>query len=240
MLVLAVTAACSDSSPLLSKVFKAPPWQGSEQLRYTLVDEGGQAYGACVLETKPEAEPGRTQINHLCGGTGPERDDRTAVLDAATLRPVSASRTISDPTGNKRTTFTSEYDPAAATVHFKIDENGKVRETNRDLPKGTKQSPDPGYYDDESLFWLMRGVPLEKGFEGAYADVNASTGQVITASVHVEDRESVKAPAGTFQAWRLRLETSSITQYFWIDDAAPHAVVKARIERVTYLLAAAP
>lgn len=237
-LVPLLATACGGDSAALSQVFRTAPWQGTEQLHYNLVDEGGKVYGRCVLETRPEIAPGKAQLNHLCGGDGPERDDRSAIVDAASLRPDSASRTISDPSKNSRTTFTSRYE--VSSVHFKVDENGKVRETDRDLPKATKASPEPGYYDDESLFWLMRGLPLEKGFEGSYADVNASNGQVVTASIRVEERETVKVPAGTFKAWRVRLQTSSVTQLFWIDEAAPHPVVQARIERLTYQLTASP
>ncbi len=236
IVALPAIAACGGGNPVLSKVFKAPVWPGTEQLSYNLVDEGGESYGTCVLETKPEVEPGKTQLNQLCGSNGPERDDRTVTVDSATLRPFSASRAIADPSKHKRTTFTSEYDATAALVHFKADENGNVHEAQRDLPKATRESPDPGYYDDESLFWLVRGVPLRKGFEGSYADVNASSGQVVTATVTVQDKEQVKVPAGSFVTWRVRLQTSSITQYFWIDGAAPHEVVQARIERVTYQL----
>lgn len=231
-----ILSSCGGGAQKLSHVFAAVPWQGPESLTYDLRDEGGKPYGTCVLNTQPDSEPGKTRLEHLCGGTGPERDDRSATVDSATLRPVTASRTISDPAKNTRTIYTTTYPPEASSVHLRADDNGKVRETDRNLPKPDKTSPDPGYYDDESLFWVMRGVPLERGYEGAYADVNASTGQVVTVTVRVESQEQVKVPAGTFNAWRVRLETSSITQTFWIEDGGARRVVQARIERVVYQL----
>jgi hypothetical protein len=79
-------------------------------------------------------------------------------------------------------------------------------------------------------------VPLEKGWEGAYDDVNASNGRIFSATIRVEATESVEVPAGKFTAWKIRLDTNSVTQYFWVDAAAPHAVVQAAIESITYKL----
>lgn len=231
-------AACGGGSTKLSHVFTQPPWQGPEKLSYNVLDEGGKSYGTCVLTTEPGFEEGKTRLQHLCGGTGPERDDRSAVVDSKSLQPFSTTRTISDPSKNQRTIYTASYHPEQASVHFQADDNGKVRETDRNLPKPTAASPEPGYYDDESLFWVMRGVPLERGFEGAYADINASTGQVVTVKVRVESQEQVKVPAGSFNAWRVRLETSSVTQVFWVEDGGAHRIVQARIERVVYQLTA--
>lgn len=238
--LLLIGSACTSSAPVISKVFKEPPWTGNEKLSYDLIDESGTLYGNCELQTKPNTpEQGKTELDHLCGSGGPERDDRKAIVDAKTLRPYTASRTISNSDKKTSTSFTSTYDDAAHKVHMKSDENGKVRETDRDLPQPDSQSPDPGYYDDESLFWVVRGIPLTNGFSGSYKDVNASNGQVFTATLRVEGKESVKVPAGTFSAWKVRLDTQSITQYFWVDEAPPHVIVRARIERVTYELTAA-
>ncbi|MCZ2108930.1 MAG: DUF3108 domain-containing protein [Dehalococcoidia bacterium] len=235
-MVLGAAVACSSSEPVISKVFQAPPWSQDESYPYDLKDDGGKLYGTCVLETKLEVQPGQTQLNHLCGSGGPERDDRTVTVDSKTLRPITGNRTISNSSTGERTSFTTVYNDDTRTVHLTADEKGKVHEADRDLPRPTKESPEPGYYDDESLFWLMRGIPLEKGWSGSYKDVNASNGQVITATIWVDDKETVKLASGTYEAWKVRLETQSVTQFFWIDAASPHEVVKARIERLTYEL----
>ena len=228
-------AGCAGSTaPTVSKIFEAPPWQGEEQYSYNLVDEGNKVTGTCELKTTPDKAPGTTLLEHLCGNPDGDRDDRNVTVDAQTLRPVGGSRTIFTIDKDKKTTFSSTYEDSV--VKLRADQNGKVTTTERELPTPTKDSPDPGYYDDESLFWVVRGIPLEKGFEGAYKDLNASNAQIFTAKVEVEKTESIKVPAGTFTAWKVRLETNSITQFFWIDAAAPHAVVQANIETIRYQL----
>ena len=96
--------------------------------------------------------------------------------------------------------------------------------------------PEPAWYDDEELLWLVRGIPLREGFEGSFTNVNASTGRVFSAEVTVDEQEVVEVPAGTFQAWKVRIVTSTVTQLIWLDTEAPHRVVRARIERLTYEL----
>ena len=238
VLLIAVASACSgDSNPTISKVFKAPPWQSAERYTYDLRDQGNKLSGTCELKTTPEKEPGKTLLEHLCGNPDGDRDDRNVTVDSKTLMPFGGSRAIFDSKKKTTTTFTSTYTPPKVT--FKADENGNVHNTERDLPTPDKDSPDPGYYDDESLFWVVRGVPLEKGWEGTYDDVNASNGRIFTATIKVEATETVEVPAGKFTAWRIRLDTNSVTQFFWVDEAAPHAVLEATIESITYKLTSA-
>ena len=46
-----------------------------------------------------------------------------------------------------------------------------MRNTSRDLPEPTEEWPTPGWYDDESLFWLVRGVELREDYEDHYTHV---------------------------------------------------------------------
>jgi hypothetical protein len=234
---LIVAAACSGGDDVrVERVFTAPPWTGDETYHYNLLDSGGDLYGTCVLETHPDFEPGKTKLARLCGD-GPNRDDGTVTVDAATLKPYLATRVISDSSKNKRTAFTSDY--SETKVHFTADVNGNVSETDRDLPKPDSNSPEPAWYDDESLLWVVRGLDLKQGYEGAYKNVNAGNGRIFTVEIKVETSEKIRVAAGEFNTWKVRIRTESITQYAWVTVDAPHTLVRARIERLTYELASA-
>ena len=232
-LAVALGACSGGDETRVEKVFVAPPWAGNETNHYNLLDSGGNVYGTCELETRPGFEEGRTKLSRLCGD-GPNRDDGTAIVDAKTLKPLSATRVISDAGKNKRTTFSATY--GAEAVHFTADVNGTLNEAERQLPKPTETSPDPGWYDDESLLWLVRGLDLKQGYEAAYKNVNAGNGRVFSVELKVETAEKVKVPAGEFMAWRVRIRTDSITQYAWVGVDSPHTLIRARIERLTYEL----
>jgi hypothetical protein len=221
----------------LSKVFVAPPWTGDERHEYRLLDEGEDLYGTCVLETDVDAEPGTTRLSRLCANEPRYRDDGTVLVDSRTLTPFEASRVRTDAEKNQRVAALSDYQPPV--VNFTFDDRGKVRETVRDLPEPTGKSPDPGYYDDESLLWLIRGIDLREGYEGSFQNINAGTGQTFPVDLKVEAQETVKVPAGEFTTWRIRIRTASVTQFAWVETGGSHRLVKARmegIEDVTYEL----
>lgn len=229
-LAVALSSCAGSNDRTLSKVFVAPPWTGDERNEYNLIDEGGELYGTCVLETDVDAEPGKTRLSRLCANEPRYRDDGTVLVDSQTLVPLEAARVRTDAEKNERVAAISVYEPPI--VKFTFDDKGKVRETERDLPEPTETSPDPGYYDDESLLWLVRGMDLREGYEASYQNVNAGTGQTFPVDLKVEGQETVQVPAGEFTAWKIRVRTASVTQYLWVEADGSRRLVKARIEGI--------
>lgn len=230
-----LAAACSPDAPEPhGRIVEAPAWTSDETYNYDLVARGGEIDGRCLLKTDVDSKPGQTTLTHFCeDGTGEFRDDRTSVVDSETLAPISAERIIKN---EKTTTVTAEYDGGSAKLRTETD--GEVTEGDRELPPATEKVPEPAWYDDESIFWLMRSVPLKSGFDGTYTNLNAANGRVFDVRVLVKDVETVKVPAGEFRAWLIRVQTDSVVQEFWIEADAPHRVIKARIERINYELTA--
>ncbi len=231
---VALSACASDDEKPISRVFAGPPWTASEANEYNLVIEDDEIYGTCTLETKLNDEDGKTRLNRLCGD-GENRDDGTVLVEPDTLKPIESQRVSQRK--DKTVSFTSTYHDTSVT--FVSDENGKTRQTERDLPTPDETSPEPGYYDDESLLWLVRGIELREGYEGSYQNVSAGTGQTFRVDLKVEGQERVKVPAGEFTAWKVRISTATVTQFAWVDVAGPHRLVQARIngiQDVTYKL----
>lgn len=229
-LAVALSSCAESNDRTLSKVFVAPPWTGDERNEYDLIDEGGDLYGTCVLETDVDAEPGKTRLSRLCANEPRYRDDGTVLVDSRTLVPLEAARVRTDAEKNERVAALSVYEPPI--VKFTFDDKGKVRETERELPEPTETSPDPGYYDDESLLWLVRGMDLREGYEVSYQNVNAGTGQTFPVDLRVEGQETVRVPAGEFTAWKVRVRTASVTQFVWVEAEGSRRLVKARIEGI--------
>lgn len=229
--IAALLSSCAGGSDrTLTKVFVAPPWTGDERNEYRLLDEGEDLYGTCILETDVDAEPGKTRLSRRCANEPRYRDDGTVLVDSQTLTPFEASRVRTDAEKNERVAALSAYEPPV--VNFTFDDRGRVRETVRDLPEPTEESPDPGYYDDESLLWLIRGIDLREGYEGSFQNVNAGTGQTFPVDLKVEGQETVKVPAGEFTAWKVRIRTASVTQYAWVEAEGSRRLVKARMEGI--------
>jgi len=231
-----LAVACAPSSPSAHPaIVETVRWTTNETLHYDLVAQGGDVDGRCILTTELDAEPGATRLSHLCADIDElHRDDRIATVDAATLAPRSSSRVIADLEDNRRTTFTTAYDEQG--VRLSANQDGDLNETTREIPEATDDVPDPAWYDDETLFWIVRSVPLHEGFEGRYTNVNAANGRVFDVKVEVDGTERITVPAGEFDCWTVRIETDSVVQRFWIEREAPHRVIRARIERINYVL----
>ena len=236
------------SEPLEShqSVFGQPPWTGPERLHYNLL-ERDELEGTCVLETEPEVAQGVTELRRLCRDAeeGRYEDNGSARVASTTLRPISSLRVVVDTEEGSSRHFATTYLAAERLVRFDSKQFDAVGEepsesltAERELPEPTEATPEPAWYDDEELLWLVRGIPLTEGFKGSFTNVNASTGRVFAAQVIVEEREQVEVPAGTFATWKIRVETSTVTQLIWVEQDAPHRIVRARIERLTYELTA--
>ena len=232
LLALFATACASDEEIGSARVFKSAPWTGAEEYTYRITTRGVEGEGECKLITTPEAKPGRTRLERLCG-RDTFRDDGIALVDSATLRPVSSSRTISDTAKGRATTHSVAYGEGEAT--FKTDDGSKVRTTMRDLPEPDRESPEPAWYDDEELFWLVRSVDLRSGYSGVFSYViNAGQPRVLNTRVEVIEAERLTVPAGTFETWKVRVQRGSSPKVIWVEQGGTHRVIQAQIEDARY------
>lgn len=193
-----LAAACAgDTEVATSKIFQATPWQGAEDLAYTVTNRGIDGAGTCRFVTPAERTGPASFVQHCAKDEF--GDERTVIADAATLEPQSTVRTNTD--SKKQTAVTHTVTYAGTEATFTTDDGQRSRTTTRPLPKPSDSSPDPGWYDDDTLFWLARGVPLREGWQGGYMHViNAGQPRVLAVSVEVQRTEAVEVPAGTFQA----------------------------------------
>jgi hypothetical protein len=233
--VLLLAAACAEDDITSQRIFETPPWTGPETAEYSVVDRGVDGEGRCTLTTLPEVEPGRTRLERRCR-KDQFGDDSTVLVESATLAPISSERVTRDTEKRKETIYQIEYSGNVAT--FTAITNGDDRRsTERDLPEADEESPEPAWYDDDSLLWLARGVPLHAGFKAGYTHViNVGLPRVLGVLASVEGEETVEVPAGMYETWKVRFEREGLLYDIWVDREDPHLVVRARIEDVTYEL----
>ena len=229
-----VAAACSGTGDASGdRIFETAPWTGEERFVYRVTDRGVDGEGRCEMLTFPDSAPGETRLEEHCAAA--YSDDSVVRVDTDDLDPRESVRTISRPEDGTRVTHSVTYEGTVAT--FVTDDGEKRRETQRDLPDPTEEHPDPGWYDDKSIFWLVRGLTLSEDYEGTYLHViNVGQPRVLPVDVSVEDRETVETPVGTFETWRVRLERDNTTYLLWVGEDGEKPVVKARIESVNYEL----
>ncbi len=231
---VAVAACGGDSDGPSMKVFVTPAWTEAETLTYDLEQEGVDNEATCTLTTAV-GDGAETTLIRACSDNRGYTDDAKVVVDGETLEPQQSARVYFDVEDDETTTHTIFYEGREA--RFQTRSGDDSRETTRDLPEPTVEAPDPGWYDDDSLFWLVRGIELEDGYEAHYTHViNAGQPRVLTASLEVEGTEEVQVPAGTFDAWLVRVSSGGVIYRFWVDEGPGHRVVRAQVEGSTYEL----
>src|SRR5215471_3333860 len=145
-------------------------------------------------------------------------------LDPATFCSHSASRQIQEGFRRVDTNISFDYARGKAVLDQK---NLKKKESRHE------EHPIPGCVTDIlSAIYYVASLPLETG--KVYNFPLNDGGETITVNVHVEAREQVKTPAGTFSAIRVQPEaTSGVLKdkgkiWIWYSDDAARIPVQAR------------
>jgi len=86
------------------------------------------------------------------------------------------------------------------------------------------QLPDPPYFDNEQVPFVLRAMPLAEGWQGGLNLVVIRNGTHAVVGAWVVDREAVETPLGTMDAWKVELR--GLAQFAWIEVDPPHRLVK--------------
>ena len=241
-----VFTACAEEALLPhAEIFNSVVWNEDEFLKYELT-RNEYLEGYCVLETKINMATKKTELSQFCTdslGIG-YIDERKTVVQNQNLKPIESNRQIDNPEKSERRHFSSIYYYAAeSTVTFKIaefkgseKEPTKTLEVERLLPTPTDAVSDPVWYDDDSIFWLLRGIKFTNGYQASFTNVNAATGKVFSAHLEVLRQEIIEVPLGKFKTWKIKLETTSIKQHLWVEVDQPHRIIRAELEDLVYKL----
>ena len=199
--------ACGGDSPPTSDVFGRAPWPASESLDYDVKTDKGELLGREVLSV--ETSGGETVLTQIF--TAAERRDQSSVrVQSADLKPIASLREIVTPNDDERIEVV--YTEAGAQI-----KQGE-RQTGLSVPEHS--------YDNDTSLFLWRTLPFAEGYEAAYNTIITNFRSRQTVVLRVTGRETVRVPAGEFQAWRLEVRTSNASQVAWFADTAARTLVK--------------
>ncbi len=214
LLVLALAACESESSVLSGQdVVSNIPWTAPEEARYRLLD-GDEERGSGVLSI--EAEDGSFTFRQEFENEE-FRDEVVVVVDGNTLRPESVERVIDGPEGARR--WRVDYEGGAATVV----QRSQDEERRDEIATPTRS------YDSWTDVFVWRAIDFREGYEATYTDVLSATlakPQVISQTIKVTGKETVEVPAGTFEAWRMEIQSSDGNQTAWYADTETRPLVR--------------
>lgn len=212
-----MVAACGDNSPVTvnTDVLSSIPWSAPETARYRILS-GGDVIGSGEL--KIEEQSGTLALTQsFQTEEGDITDEASATVDKETLRPQAVTRVISGPEGERR--CEAKYEDSSVKVEQTSSEGERTDEL--ELPSGA--------YDTWGDLFLWRTIDFSEDFEATYSAILTCTlvkPEVIRVGLDVKRIETVEAPAGEFEAWRLEIRSGGETTKAWYADDAQRTLVR--------------
>lgn len=227
-LAVVLAAACTSDDKIVSNdVVESIPWEAPETAEYRVLDDDGDEVGALTLSIE-EADDGMLLFRqHFDFPENEFVNEATVTTDPDELQPAGASFLIEGPEGDLNCEAT--YSPGHVAVH-RVGEDGERSDE--------KAVPDIAYDSWGDLF-LWRTINFDEGSELEYADVLSCTlghTQTLGVTLKVKGIEEVEAPAGTFEAWRIEIDSGGETQKAWYGTDERRALIKYDNGRETFEL----
>tara|TARA_Y100000590_G_C15738359_1_gene1019367 strand:- start:2563 stop:3321 length:759 start_codon:yes stop_codon:yes gene_type:complete len=199
------------------------PFTSNEQHRYKINNSEEDEIALGVLSSYIEDGHLVLEQKYLSLKDETATDEIVLVVDPQTLKPLAGLREI------------SHANPDGKQVN---DVYEWVYDSNLDFPKldstvttqnGIKnQSLEliGNYFDNESSFWLWRTLEFFDGGEFSYNTSIVLSNENNSMSVRIFPEESVRVPAGTYNAWRLVIRNGRALASAWINTLPPHEMVR--------------
>jgi len=229
------SSVCRDCQDIVTTV----PFQAGETNRYQLL-QNDKPKGTFELATVAGGS-GRLMLKQLSSDGQGNSDNSQVTVDAATLKPVSGQREVTD--SSQRTLLETSYDAidkgkcgSGIVVNVKQSVfKPPTDATPASVRSNPKCVPDFAYDNDTSLF-IWRTITFEKGYTVTYRTVltNRQQDQIVTLTV--KDQTQVTTPAGTFDAWYVEITADESTQQAWIASTPDRRILRYNNANLTFLL----
>jgi hypothetical protein len=213
------SGSSDDNDTPTQDIVVAVPWPEGERNEYDL--NLGDNEGTGVLTTALEGDNWELFLGYE---SGDETDEAVVVALPETLKPLTVRRE----TGGG-SVVRGEYDSVENIV--------TIFEGEGDDAESRPERLEENYYDNESSFFLWRTIDFREGYEASYHAVLVNQGgdqPVVT--VRVTGQEEVTVPAGTFNAWRLEVESSLGDVVAWIADTPERQMLRYENENIDFVL----
>lgn len=206
-------AACSRTAEPQPLRLGAAPWQAGESATYAVAGNESETTGAALFGVSGGGESWELRSEISAAG---DREVSVVETGVTGFRPRNSSLVRQLAEGGLEQ-VRATYDAGVATLELTTRDNVTTFE-QFNLPTDSR--------DQRSLPFLVRALPLADGYAARINTFLPITGILDRYTVTVVEREEVTVPAGTFDAWRVQLDTGEIVSQIWIGVDAPHPIVQ--------------
>ena len=209
--VMMALVGCGGTPPTLTVA--GVPWPDDEATEYRIEDVDGNAMGSANMTVHREDDTYLFTQSYSVADQQVVQNISVRV-NADDLKPLAGIQIIE--TADSTIEIGSIYSNSTLSVVAIID--GEQQSATLDIPADT-------YDNDEALF-LLRTIPFEVGYTATYTNAVPSAGMLPKATLSVVAEETVNAPAGSFDCYKLKLSATGATIYIWYAVESPHYLVK--------------
>lgn len=219
--------SCTTEDLTSTDIVEDIPWSAPESASYRVIDDDGEEVG--TLETTIE-ETDNGALSLRQDFDFPEADfvnNAEVIVDAESLQPRSTSFKIVGPDGT--ISCGAAYLEGEVTVE-RVGEDD-TRTDTLDVPAIA--------YDSWSDLFLWRTIAFAEDYTVEYTDILSCTldrTQKLGVTLTVEEREEIEVPAGTFETWRLEIESGGAEQTAWYTTDESRQLIRYHNGRETFEL----
>jgi hypothetical protein len=210
MAVALVLSACG-TPEIQALTYNPPPWQDGEVSIYAITDEDDYAGTARYDITR--TDDGWTVRREIVARG--DNEIVTVTTTGDTLRPAASTmeRTNSQGTESVNTTYSGSQVDMELT-------------TSREVTTYQRETIPSDARDQRTVLMMLRLLPLEGRYAARFNSYLPVADLLDRVTLSVREREEVTVPAGTFDAWRVNLDTGDSEVDAWIGVDAPYPLVK--------------
>ena len=203
---MATGCGTPEVQPLLPN---AAPWQDGEVSVFRVLNPDDDYVGTVRYAISRGTETDGWTIQRETVALG---DDETVIVNTTgpNLRPASVRLTRNSAQGTER--VNTVFDGAQVNMELT---------TVRDVTTYQTEQVPTDARDQRTVLMLARMLPLASGYAVRFNSYLPVADRLDRITLAVRGREQVSVPAGTFDTWRVRLDTGDSQTEAWIGVDAP-------------------
>nr|HMN31248.1 DUF3108 domain-containing protein [Caldilineaceae bacterium] len=195
-----------------------PPWASGETTGYQITDVNGQSAGTAryeITQGDSQTNPAGWSIRREIMAQGV--NETIAVELNKGLQPLRSVLTRTQQAQGGREVVEATYNGGQVDM---------VLTTAQDVTTNQRINIPSDSSNGDVLIQLLRTLPLQKGYATRINVFWPIAGQLETYVVNVADTEQVNVPAGAYDTFKVELTGRGNKTTAWLNQAAPHQVVK--------------
>ncbi len=236
-LAIAASGCANGDSIKTQDIVTSIPWSAPESHTYELkVNNKVQGQSTLSIANDGDAV---VLTQHALDDQG-NSDDSVVRADATTLKPISATHTVTDSTEKRVAEANYEdTDKDCSAKRVVLIKQSTFKPPDAAASDSSRSNPlcvPEHSYDNDSSLFIWRTIKFEKDYIATYTTVFSNRRDTQRVTLRVATQEKMQTPAGEFDAWRVELTADQVSQTAWFATSDDHKLIAYQNESFFFRL----